>query len=340
LEPVSVIIPTYNRARLVPRAVASALAAMEPQDELIVVDDGSTDDTESALESFRDRIRYVRTENRGVGAARNTGVAEACSPLISFLDSDDEWMADGLRLRRSVMSARPDLVFCFSDFAMRDQNGRAVHKYLVHWHKDTRSWHDILEAAVTFSSLDVLPPGRSDFLVHVGDMYPLLLQRSYVPAWTSLVRRELAGDDFRFTEDLVIGEEWACFGRIARRGPVAFLDCETAWNHGHSGRRVSSDAGFIGLLESHLQLAERIWGSDSDFMMRRLDLYNQTIASLRLERARWYLGQGMSAEARRDLAAVGAAPRSLKMLARIPGWLLRIASRARRTAMQMRHGTE
>jgi glycosyltransferase involved in cell wall biosynthesis len=335
VEPVSVIIPTYNRARLLPRAVTSALAAMEPQDELIVVDDGSTDDTREVLAGFGDRLRYVRTENRGVGPARNRGVQEARSPLVAFLDSDDEWMADSLRLKRAVLRAHPELVFCFTDFAMRDERGNAVPKYLVNWHEDTRGWNDILGAGVPFSSLDSLPPDRSDFLVHAGDLYPSLLQRSYVPAWTALVRRERAGSDFRFTEDLVIGEEWACFGQISRRGPVAFLDCDTAWNHGHSGPRVSSNAGFLGLVGAHLELAQRIWGADEEFLARRADLYHQTIASIRLKLARWYLGQGMPDQARRELDALGTAPRSLRILARAPGWLLRPVGGARRLAKQL-----
>jgi glycosyltransferase involved in cell wall biosynthesis len=68
---ISVVIPTYNRAGLVGRAVASALCQLDPGDELIVIDDGSTDGTEEALAPYRGRIRYVRTPNQGAGEARN-----------------------------------------------------------------------------------------------------------------------------------------------------------------------------------------------------------------------------------------------------------------------------
>ena len=91
-EPISVIIPTYNRAHLVSRAIESALSQLSSDDELIVIDDGSTDGTSAVVSRYEDRLRYVCTENRGPGAARNRGLAEARNPIVSFLDSDDEWL--------------------------------------------------------------------------------------------------------------------------------------------------------------------------------------------------------------------------------------------------------
>jgi glycosyltransferase involved in cell wall biosynthesis len=337
VEHVSVIIPTYNRAHLVSGAVKSALAAMEPGDELIVVDDGSTDATEAALAPLRDRICYFRTENGGAGPARNYGLRKARHPLVAFLDSDDEWMPDSLALKRAVMGAWPELVFCFSDFAHRDEKGAVSRKYLVNWHFDERSWDRILGPGVAFSSVGKLPPGREDFNVHLGDMYPLLLQQPYVPAWTSLVRRSQAGPDFVFAEDLETAEDWACFGQISRHGQAAYLDCETAWNQGHSGPRITSSAGLIGYLTAHLALAERIWGQDYAFLQRERELYENVVTGLRLKRARWYLSRGMKAQARADLATLRGreTPRSLRMLASLPASLLNALGSVRRLAIEL-----
>jgi len=84
LSPVSVVIPTYNRANMVGRAVESVLAAISPGDEVIVVDDGSNDGTEGVLKTYAGRIRYVRTSNGGAGKARNRGIEEARHPLVAF----------------------------------------------------------------------------------------------------------------------------------------------------------------------------------------------------------------------------------------------------------------
>ena len=82
--PVSVIIPTYNRARLILRSLNSVLAAVDPGDEVIVVDDGSTDNTRETLEPYLDRIRYVAEPHRGGDAARNCGIAAARNPPLAF----------------------------------------------------------------------------------------------------------------------------------------------------------------------------------------------------------------------------------------------------------------
>src|SRR3954452_6386677 len=114
---VSVVIPTYNRASLLPRAVDSALIQLGPEDELIVVDDGSTDGTEAALVPWRGRIHYLRLPHGGAGRARNAGWAVASGDLVAFLDSDDEWLPGKLTLQRALLAARPELAFCWTDFA-------------------------------------------------------------------------------------------------------------------------------------------------------------------------------------------------------------------------------
>lgn len=98
--PVSVIIPTYNRRELVTRAIDSALNQTHKPDEVIVVDDGSTDDTAEMLEiRYGKKIRLIRQENRGVSAARNRGVEAATGEWIAFLDSDDEWFPEKLEIQ-------------------------------------------------------------------------------------------------------------------------------------------------------------------------------------------------------------------------------------------------
>lgn len=127
--PISVVIPTYNRATLVRRAVQSALAAMRPEDEVIVVDDGSTDDTATVLAAYGNRIRFLRVARGGPGAARNHGVQTARHPLIAFLDSDDEWMSDKLTLQRAVMQARGEVVFCCGGYlSIGDMRRRVLWK--------------------------------------------------------------------------------------------------------------------------------------------------------------------------------------------------------------------
>jgi glycosyltransferase involved in cell wall biosynthesis len=103
---VSVVIPTRDRAALLPKAVESALGQRIPDVEVIVVDDGSEDGTERALGSLRGRIRYLRQDRKGVAAARNAGWRASSRSWIAFLDSDDWWEEPALE--RVLLAARED----------------------------------------------------------------------------------------------------------------------------------------------------------------------------------------------------------------------------------------
>jgi glycosyltransferase involved in cell wall biosynthesis len=334
---VSVVIPTYNRARLVVRAVASALVTCTHDDEILVVDDGSTDGTEAALAPYRDRIRLLRGERGGAGAARNRGIREARRPLVALLDSDDEWWPDKLQLQRAVLQARPEALSCFSNFGVREEGGSETPHYLVRWSNDLRGWDEILGAGVAFSTLAALPAGRADFRVHVGDLYPCEMERDYILTSTFVVRRERAGTALRFAEDVPTLEDWECFGRVLGAGPAAFLDCDTAWQWGHSGPRLT-DAGTDKVVGARLKLLERVWGADGAFLARHGDNYRRVRAAQHLRRAACLIHQGRTREARLDLRRAGTSPLMYRLLAAMPGPLTRGLLRLRRLLASLNPG--
>jgi glycosyltransferase involved in cell wall biosynthesis len=113
---VSVIIPTFNRSKLVVNAIQSVLCQTYQDYEIIVVDDGSTDDTEEALRPYMDRIRYVYQENLGASAAQNKGVQLARGKWISILASDDLWLPTKLEAQlNAVASLGKDFGACFTN---------------------------------------------------------------------------------------------------------------------------------------------------------------------------------------------------------------------------------
>lgn len=118
MRTVSVIIPTWNRARELGNAIDSALAQTVRPFEIVVIDDGSTDGTAEVLARYGDAIRVVRQHNQGVAAARNAGIAVARGELLAFLDSDDVWLPRKLELQLQRFDAGPDLglVHCGADF--------------------------------------------------------------------------------------------------------------------------------------------------------------------------------------------------------------------------------
>lgn len=113
---ISVVIPAYNTEKYISRAIESILRQSRPADEIIVVDDGSTDKTAEIVRGYGEKVKYFHQENAGPGSARNKGIEEASFEWITFLDSDDEWLSDNLKLLTDVISSNEKLVWVFGNF--------------------------------------------------------------------------------------------------------------------------------------------------------------------------------------------------------------------------------
>lgn len=123
---VSVIMPTYNYGRFIADAIDSILRQTMPDFEIIVVDDGSTDDTQAILAGIKDpRLKVVCQENSGTPAARNRGRAEAQGEYIAWLDSDDIWRPEFLERHLAVLEPEPELGFSFANF-VRTEGGQVL----------------------------------------------------------------------------------------------------------------------------------------------------------------------------------------------------------------------
>lgn len=129
---VSVIIPTYNREALVCQAIQSVLNQSYQNFEIIVVDDGSSDNTAKVVQKYAPGARYVHQENAGASVARNRGIQEAKGEWVAFLDSDDEWLPDKLKLQIDLLQRNPDLVWSYTNYIICfDDTGeqRIAHPY-------------------------------------------------------------------------------------------------------------------------------------------------------------------------------------------------------------------
>ncbi len=330
---VSAIIPTYNRAKVIARAVHSALRELDSEDELLIIDDGSTDGTDSLITSIPDsRIRYIQQPNRGAGAARNRGAAEAAGDLIAYLDSDDEWLPGKIQLQRGLMASQPDLLFCFTDF-QRDY-GPTRERHSIHlWHSDKRTWEQILGRPTMFSRITQLPREVADFAVFRGDMYHSEMRHNYILTSCIMIRKREAGDATHFTEGAKTYEDWECFGRLARRGAAAYLDVETAVQYAHAGTRLT-DADQLTCAEARLTVLRNVWGDDPAFLAKAGEDYRALVREQELLRVRGLLVHGRTPEAREGIRRLGAAPLSYRLLSILPATLLVTLLEVRRRMSQ------
>jgi glycosyltransferase involved in cell wall biosynthesis len=120
---VSIIIPVYNGAATIDRALASVFAQTFTDYEIVICDDGSTDDTPSVLARYGDKVRVVRQANRGLPAARNAAVAASRGELLALIDHDDEWLPNKLDVAAAAMGADPEAALLYSDMIVVNEAG-------------------------------------------------------------------------------------------------------------------------------------------------------------------------------------------------------------------------
>jgi glycosyltransferase involved in cell wall biosynthesis len=125
---VSITIPTFNCARFLGRAIDSALAQTYADYEIVVVDDGSTDDTREVLARFGDKIRYVYQANGGLSSARNLALSHAAGEFVAYLDADDLWYPHRLETQVAFLDAHEECGFVHSDVTIIDEADRVIHQ--------------------------------------------------------------------------------------------------------------------------------------------------------------------------------------------------------------------
>ncbi|NOQ14420.1 MAG: glycosyltransferase [Methyloprofundus sp.] len=134
---ISLIIPTYNRCSTLKRALHSVLQQTVGPDEIIVVDDGSSDDTANMLSKEFPQLNTIAQANKGVSAARNTGIQHAQGEWIAFLDSDDTWLTKKLAMQIDALKKKPDIKVCHTE-EIWIRNGVRVNA--MNKHKKTGGW--------------------------------------------------------------------------------------------------------------------------------------------------------------------------------------------------------
>ena len=187
---VSVIIPTYNSADFLTEAVASVLNQTWRGFEIVVVDDGSTDGTPERVRRYDDKVRYFYKKNGGPSSARNMGVREATGVYVAFLDADDVWEPEKLRVQIQLVSEHPEIKLVCTGFALMGRR-RARERKL-----------------------------KRD---RMGNLFPLLYSNSFVRTSTVLMAKSCFQDVGFFDERYRSAEDYDLWLRVARRYPIAYI---------------------------------------------------------------------------------------------------------------------
>lgn len=278
----SVVIPTYNRADMLPETLDAVLAQTHAAAEIIVVDDGSTDMTAAVLADFAPRVQYIRLENSGDMVARNTGLRAATSDLVAFCDSDDLWRPEFLENMAALWQAEPGLHAAYSDFVIvRDGKWLEAQKFAT------------------------APPGFWDWLRPAGPHFAVFDQ----PAVERLLRFQpffpsaMVVDRARFSGlggwdegvSRIIGCDFATALRVVNAPPVGIVQKPLVGIRKHGGN-ISADVQAMNLGDA--LVLEHVLRAQPG-----MDKYEAAICASIQERRRAALATAFS---RRDLAAVRA----------------------------------
>lgn len=237
---ITVVIPAYNAARHIERAIRSVLAQTYPAEEVIVVNDGSTDHTSEKVRQFGSRVRLIEQANAGVSAARNAGIQAAAGQWIAFLDADDEWLPNHLEKHRTLLSQNPFLVWSTGNFL-------------------TCSCLEQRQAAFITPQYAKQVLGAKQYL----EDYLVGCQKEMGGCSdTMIIQRCILMEAGLFAVGVARGEDLDLWWRIAYRHPqVGYVDEPTAIYHvgvaGSCTKKMGEVADYINPIRRHLELSGR-----------------------------------------------------------------------------------
>ena len=207
---VSVIITTFNRANFLEKAIKSVLAQTYADFELLILDNSSTDNTEEVILSFQDsRIRHIKHQPILISEARNLGVREARGEFVAFLDDDDEWLEEKLKLQIKVFENNSaDTGLVYGGFIWVDSNSREVGRH-----------RSVLEGMI---------------------LGKLLVQKDFFTGSASnpMIRKSVFDTIGHYNEKVATGEDWELYLRLAERYPINFTPEIVVKINQHAGPRL------------------------------------------------------------------------------------------------------
>jgi glycosyltransferase involved in cell wall biosynthesis len=266
---ISVVVPTYNRAEFLPATLDSILAQTLAPAEVIVVDDGSTDDTAEVVRKYEPRVKYMAIENSGVCRARNAGVRSSTGNWIAFCDSDDLWRSGKLMLEAELARKAPEAAFIFSNFTSVRNN--------VWSPRDNLS-----ENPGFFDSLATEEIGP-DLILVKETLYPKVVRLFSIAPSAILISREyfdqIGGEDERFSRE--IAEDFEFVLRCVRRAPIGVVTRPMVGMRKHEGNVSLSQLRNLVSKAKILEFAREHHGLSSQYG----ELIHETLLQVRIEAA-------------------------------------------------------
>ena len=283
---VSVIIPTYNREELLCEAINSVLSQSFTDLEIIVIDDGSTDNTETRVSQFDKRVRYIKQNNRGVNAARNRAMSLSKGEYIALLDSDDLWKYNKLGLQVDILDRFNEVAYVYSNFSIYKSSQDTVNNGIQTWYKTPKNWDSVF--AISRTTADIGCTHIQDIdnstRLYFGDIYEASMTDYFVLPSTALIRKSAIPPFLHFNENDPICGDWDYFARLSKNNQVCFLDYDTTFNRSHEDSVRLTRTSKKLQLGFRIDMLERLYFKDLEFyqthQLEADEIYRNRLASL------------------------------------------------------------
>jgi glycosyltransferase involved in cell wall biosynthesis len=265
---ISVIIPTYNMASYLPEAIESVLAQTYKDLEIIVIDDGSTDNTKEVVVPYLNRIQFLELANGGPSKARNCAIRRSSGEYVAFLDADDTWYPDKLERQMAIFSYRPNHNLVYSDALITSTNDS----------QEDRLWFSYKRR------------------VKSGWVFSYLLNENFITLSSVIVKRDCLERAGLFDEDLKCWEGYDLWLRIAFENQIGIVNAPLFLKRLHGSNLLYTETlnWIIGLIT-----IMKKWENE-DLNLAEVDrkTINQKLKTHYARLAAYYLARGKPAEAR------------------------------------------
>ena len=278
---VSVVIPTHCRALMLCEAIDSVLAQNVDDLEVVVVDDGSTDDTRERVSAYGDRVRYLHQENQGLSTARNLGLSVAKGEYIALLDDDDWWMPGKLELQVQILDKMKELAGVFTNFSIYRSDSDITTNGIQTWYESPMDWNDVFgQSTAAEDILANFSIATPETKLYIGSLYRQSLDNYFVLPSTAMFRRSHVPKHLRFPPNDPICGDWDFFARLSKDVPLCFVDCDTTYNRSHTEDVRLTQTRMVRQLVLRIDFLERVYLADKEFYAA----YKQEVDSVWRER--------------------------------------------------------
>ncbi len=281
---ISAVIPTYNNAAFITEAIDSILAQSHPVDEIIVVDDGSSDHSEALVKAIAkktNKLVYIKQQNQGPSSARNRGIESASGDWIAFLDADDRWPADKIALQLAALKSEPSLQLIAGDMAETDEQGHVLIESML-------AKHQLLSQ---FQALKGRP---------LNNALTSLIEKNFIPTGTVLVKRSALHKAGCFNPDIRFGEDLELWAKIACHHPITCLPQRLMYRRQH-GSNATQNTG--PMLEDLVKVMASIGQYGADQLKSQGVTSSTLRASALADLGYWQFSQGNYRQARKNFTA-------------------------------------